>query len=595
MGAFSFILYNQKNPNISIDYTNAFNEMKNRGDTTTHLTKTSFGINNYNEEKLKMELSRDEIINYKQYTFMMSVNKLSINDFSHNSLQPFEDPILHKIKAYPDLRVRPKRMLICNGEIYNYHDLKESNNFRESDLQSNSDVEIILPMYIKYGLEKTIDTINGDYSFILTENLETYDIKTTNVFVVRDQIGTRPLYRIKYNNKNNDDILYMFVSELKGIPKFVLSDSKFQIDEIPPGTYWSFNNTIVNKKENEFIRYHDWNIYKTLESCNIISTDPDTIANIYDNINKLLTKSVCDRYKCETKVGILLSGGFDSSIITSIIAKNFNTQITVITIGESIYATELVEHLEKMYNIDIIHHIININEDDFKKFIINSLNDIIYTLETYDEYTIKQSIPYAFLYDYIKKYTDIKVLLTGEGLDELCGYNQFKDLDDHTFQNKSVKLIKNLSKFDLLRSDKMAGRYNLEVRHPFLDVSFIKYILNIHPKLKKCQVYSNTQPPIEKYIIRKAFDNGEYLPYNILWKTIKDASDCFEKTTINNVLEEYTNENIKEYDLNEIFNTKEKMYFKNTFDKIFGKINGLGTINDTKNNILNKTWNQLWE
>lgn len=588
MGAFSFILYSLKNPNINIDYTNAFLEMKNRGniEETVYLTKQSTDINNPQiKEKLKYVMSRDLINKYKQYTYIMAVNRLLINDFSANALQPFEDPIIHKLFEYPDLKNRPKRSLLCNGEIYNYNELKNLEKFTDKDLQSNSDVEIILPLYIKYGLEKTLDMINGDFSCIITENLETYDITTTNIYIIRDIIGSKPLYRIKHNK----DIHFMFVSELKGVPKYILNDHNYQIDEIPPGTYWSFNNTIIKKSSQEFIRYNDWNIYKSLDSCIVNSTDPDSIYNIYNTINKLLTDSVCDRYKSDAKIGILLSGGFDSSIITSIVARYYASyEITVFTYNNNSYANDVINFLENKYNIDIIHHIIDINSEDFKKFCIDSIENIIYTLETYDKNTITTAIPYAFIYDYISKYTDIKVLLTGYGLNELCGYEEYKNLNHELFQKKTVKMVKNLSKFGLLKNDKMAGRYGLEVRYPFLDKNIIKYILTIHPKIKSSKVYVNNELPIEKYIIRKAFDT-DYLPYHILWKRNNNQSNV----DIENILINYTNK--FDYVLDDIFDTNEKIYYKKTFDKIFGILNGNGSINDKNNSILNSFWEKLWE
>lgn len=584
MGAFSFILYSTKNPTINIEYTKAFLEMKNRGteEQTMYITKHSTDINEINNALYRYDtkMSRNELNNYKQYTYIMAVNRLPINDPTGDATQPFEDPILYKMMDYPELRRRPKRMLICNGEIYNYKEIIKEENFGDQDLQSNSDVEVIMPLYIKYGLEQTLEKINGDYSFIITENLKTHNVKTTNIYVVRDRIGTKPLYRIKHNK----ELIYMFVTELKGIPKFILNDANYQIDEIPPGTYWSFNNTIIQNSKIEFIRYNDWNVYKSLDSCVINSTDPESIYNIYKNINKLVTDSVKSRYSCDAKIGILASGGFDSSIITSIVAKHFtDKQITVFTLNSNKYVTELIEYLEKKYSIDIIHHVIDVSSKDFENFVKNSINDIIYTLETYDATTIRNCIPYTFIYNYIKKYTDIKVLLTGEGLDELCGYTQFKDLDFETFQKKSVKLIKYLSKFDLLRSDKMAGNFGLEVRHPFLDVSFIKYILSIHPKIKSPQIYSNDSLPIEKYIIRKSFE--EYLPYNLLWKRIEETSD---KLNIQGIINNIASNTLE---LNETFNTKEKIYYKQIFDNIFGKVNGLGSINEN----LNKFWEDLWE
>jgi asparagine synthase (glutamine-hydrolysing) len=533
---------------------------------------------------------------------------MSVNDTSMDGSQPFEHPIPHKIKAYPELRTMPKRKLMCAGEIYNYKQLIEQESFTDKDLQSSSDVEIILPMYIKYGLQDTLQKLNGDFSFVLTENVETYDLKTMNIFVVRDIIGVKPLYMVK----NTKSTFYMFVSELKGVPKFILDDPEYTTVEVPPGTYWSFQNSLMDKNTLEFIRYSDWDYYKNMNHCVIKSPTPDVLASIYNNIQVKIREAIVSRYTLsKVPVGVLLSGGFDSSLVMSLLIEYLvinnhdfeRCPVYAFTMGDIgnkdvECAQACVDYLEKKYNIDIRHHIVCTDEITQQQ-LHQMLNDVIYTLETYDKTTVRGALAYTFLFEYIKTHTNVKVLLTGEGLDEICGYEQFFHLSDEQYQSKSVKLIKNLSKFDLLRSDKMAGCYGLEVRHPYLDKQFLEYLLTIHPRLKRPQVFSYEKDAIEKYIVRKSFDvpdETEILPLSLLYRPLQEASCCFENTTT--LIEDYCEHLYTDLDLFAYLNSqsirndnqtkpssKEEMHYRKVFEKHYGKLQSTVPI----------FWTQLWD
>uniref|UniRef100_A0A6C0H750 Glutamine-dependent asparagine synthetase n=1 Tax=viral metagenome TaxID=1070528 RepID=A0A6C0H750_9ZZZZ len=551
MGALSFVLYNQNNPPVNKSFTDAFMNMKNRGpDDTVYRVENSVGITRFNEDQVRRTLSKREISEYTPFTYIYGYHRLSVNDLTMDAAQPFTDPILHKVKKYPELQSRPQRHLICNGEIYNYQELVQTEGFTDRDIQSNCDVEVILPMYIKYGLEGTLKKLNGDFNFILMENLNTFDLKTTNIFVVRDILGVKPLYIVKYkNNGTKNGIFYMFTSELKGIPESIFTDPDYQIREVPPGTFWSFQNSVIERGENEFLRYSDWNVYRELSACKIITAEPSVIEGMYKNLYQCVKDSVIMRYQsAEVPVGVLLSGGFDSSIVLSLIASHIVAQNQVppkqlyaFTIGdvdeaEVRMAQECVKFLENKFGIDIIHHIIT-STDTQLLFQRGILEETAYVLETYDPTTIRNGIPLSCIFKYIREHTLVKVLLTGEGLDELCGYHQLFESDDANFQRKSVRLLKNLSKYDLLKGDKLAGRYGLELRHPFLDRNVVEYILQIHPRLKRPQIYDSAMQPIEKYIVRKAFEADELLPKVVLWRTIQDTSECFNE--LSKQLQEY--------------------------------------------------------
>lgn len=588
MGAICFVIYDIKNPPKNINF-NDFIKSKHRGpDSSTYVSESTQNLSHVDKNLITYTLSKREILEYKQFIFISGYHRLSINDLSVSGNQPFENPIMHKVYEYPELRSKPKRTLLCNGEIYNYNSLKETEKFTDKDLGSNCDVEILLPMYDKHGLEETLKKVDGDYSFILTENLNTYQLKNINIYAVRDIFGTKPLYMIK----NSKISFYMFVTELKSIPVQLLLDKDYIVKEVPPGTYWSFNNSIIKKSNNDFIRYSDWNFYKDINNCKLISTDPDTLSSIYSKIRELLTNSVIKRYNLSNKpVGLLVSGGFDSSIILSILIKylksinhNFvDYPIHTFTLSDN--NSELqstlknIEYLEKKHDINIKQHIISIQS--IKENYFDILNNLVFQIETYDIDSLKKSVPFLYLFDYIKKSTNIKILLNGEGLDELCGYNKLFKKSENYYQEKSVKLIKYLSKFNLARIDKLAGYYGLEVRYPFLDREFVEYILQIHPKLKSPQIYNYSRKTIEKYLIRKAFDveidEIKYLNQETLWKPLqcptksvklfnsseylKSIDNIYSDAYFNNYLLNLKNSNIPK--------SKEEMHFQIVYNKHF--------------------------
>lgn len=606
MGTFSFMFFKQNVSSVTMDFIKSFKNLNNndQSDSSNFKFETGEEISGITYNKAQYILSRRELAEYIPYTFCYGFHRTSVNDTSLDGNQPFRDPILNQIIKYPALKSRPKRTLMCSGEIYNYNELRNDEKFGETDLQSKSDVEIIMPMYIKYGLQETLKRINGDYAFVLTENLTSYNLKTVNIYIVRDILGCRPLYMIR--SKNRD--FYLFVSELKGIPQNILENTSFIIEEIPPGTYWSFNNSVINGNKDEFIQYTDWEKYKNVEMCTVKSTEPHLLLDVYKSIRDKLYSSVRYRFKqSDVPVGILLSGGFDSSIILSLVTKiitegnngdgndteqtgsvsaNSGNPLTVFSLGDPDSkdvqsAQRCVDYLEEKYGIDIHHHVIGINCGEV---IQRCIRDVIWTLESFDPSIIHGGIIYKFLFNYIKKHTNVKVLLTGEGLDELCGYADLFEESDAEFQSRSVNYLTNLGKYDLSKINKMANSYNLEVRHPFLDRDFVTYMLSIHPRLKRPKLYTFNAPPIEKYIVRKSFETTgihEFLPDEILWRSIGDSTN-----SIGNKLSElrehcdcmYSDvEFSKELKTDNIQiaeqvkpRTKEELYYRKIFDSFYG-------------------------
>jgi asparagine synthase (glutamine-hydrolysing) len=598
MGALSLIIFSDNHKFINKDFSTSFSKLKNRGrDETTYNVDSTMSLKDVRPEILRANLTRSEIGAYRQYHFVSSCHRMAVNDLTPDASQPFEDPIPHKIGEYKDLRTRPIRKLMCTGEIYNYNQLCEQESFGDKDLQSKSDVEVILPMYIKYGLARTLEMIRGEYSFTLTENTKTYRLKDVNAFVVRDPLGHRPLYMLKAHDRS----FYMFVSELKAIPRVYFNREDYTITEVPPGTYWSFNRSIANSgvsiangsvtnANDEFVRYHDWNNYRELSSCRINEINPTVLSSTYMMIENRLKTSVSSMLSYTRPVGVLLDGEFDSSIVLSAAVEhlkrnghNFNIcPIYAFTIGEPtskhvLAAQNCVDFLEKKYNVVIHHHIVDIKDNDL---LVKAVEEVISTIELYDMKTVSKSVSFGLMFKYVMQHTPVRIILTGKGLNELCGYKRIvSGTDDATFQRKSIRMIKHLSKYDLACFDKIGGAYGIELRHPLLNVDFLKGILDIHPKLKRPEIFKVGEERIEKYIIRKAFDKG-YLPSGVLWSRSSDnAHDTHFKKTILEHCERLYNEDtffkfVNEHSGIEI-KDKMSMHYLKTFKRFYPRMTGI--------------------
>lgn len=543
MGGIFFIFYNnnktgQSNFNLSNDFLTGFNKMQTRGTESTYKVETNIDItriDRINGMELKYLMSKRTIAEHKNFTYLFGKHTLQINDTTLDAVQPFEYPIDHYKYNIPHLKDVPKKKLLFSGEIYNHLQLKLE--YDTYELQSDSDGEIILPMYYKYGIDKTLEMLDGEYSFILTDNINGLNSEM-DIYVVKDRFGTKPMYMVS----NPISEVYMFTTEIKCIPSYILEDTNYTIIEIPNGSYWSY-------KSMGFVQYYSLDKFKQIASTPV--ADPATMGSVYINIFEKITNTIIKKIP-GTKFGILLSGGFNSSLITSIIVKHFrdtnrNTaDIKLFTIGscdnpDVKNATELISYLENKYNIILEHHTIIIDTQHIREEIRDTIDNLIYQLETPDPDTIQDAIPYYYLYRYIKQYTDIKILISGDSLNEIAnGYSEINQLSDIEFQKKNVELVQNISQLDILRTDNLTSNYNIEIRYPYLDVSFVEYYLNLHPKIKRPQVYNTikrTKYYIEKYLIRKAFDTGEYLPDTILWRSINWSSQCID--TLETSLQDY--------------------------------------------------------
>ena len=440
-------------------------------------------------------------------TYSYGFHRLCINDLSNNGNQPFENESCS---------------MMCNGEIYNYKNLKENH---EIYTKSQSDCEVILHMYHKYKNVKFISELDGVFAFSI------YDRNKEKLYLGRDRIGVRPLF-VRYDT----DMNICFGSEAKSLTYFEFG----QIVEVPPAHYVVFD---LKNKTSCFVKYYTLPLHSTVKSIDYVSS----------KLKQLLEAAVEKRMMSDREIGCLLSGGLDSSVIASILQKKSNKPIKTFSIGFSEstdlkYARKVAEHIGSDHHEIILDY----------KTAISRIPEVIQQIETYDITTIRASTGMYLLSEYIKKNFNEVVIFSGEGSDELlAGYLYFHSAPGNTeLFNESRRLVTELSIYDVLRADRTTAAHGLELRVPFLDSEFLQYCMSLDGSIRK------PKDNFEKYYLRKAFEG--YIPEEVLWRRKEGFSDGvggLEKPWYVHIQEWITDNNVITDSQLEMFN----QVFKNQF------------------------------
>ncbi len=456
------------------------------------------------------------------------------------------------------------KILICNGEIYNYKKLFDIMNIIGF---SNSDCEIILHLYEKYGIDYTVNALDGVFSFILIDN----DIG--KAFISRDSFGVRPLFLLKSKDSENNSILG-FASELKQLYEFTNSynfnndnadnfnSENYEITPFLPGQYMILNKENKNWNIESTTTYFSFNLSRinSLED----EIDDDLVAsNIHDIFYEAVYKRVTTT---DRPIACLLSGGLDSSIVAALVSRIYDNQLQTYSIGlEGSEDLKYAREVAKFINSE--HTEIIVTEEDFFAFIPN----VIEKIESYDTTTVRASVGNLLIGQYISETSQAKVIFNGDGSDELMGgylYMNFAP-DALEFDRECKRLLKDIHYFDVLRSDRSISTQGLEPRTPFLDKDFVTYYLSlpVEYRYKKNEIQ-------EKYLFRKAFDKG-YLPDEILWRKKEAFSDGVSSKNRSwyKIIDELVqNQKNVQFDIDKIYehnipDTIEKLYYRTLFEK----------------------------
>lgn len=448
---------------------------------------------------------------------ILGFHRLAIMGLTPSGMQPFQ---------YKNSYV------VCNGEIYGFGKLKEELSAKYT-FKSESDCEILLPLYQEYGTDM-FSMLDAEFACII------YDGENREFIAARDPIGIRPLY---YGYDRNGAVI--FASEAKN-----LTGITDKIMPFPPGYYY---------KGGRFICYCD--ITKVNEVC---SDDLETVCR---KIHDKLVAGVEKRLVADARVGFLLSGGLDSSLVCAIAAKKTGEPIRTFAIGMSEDAIDLKYAKQTADYIGSDHTEIYMTPQD----VLSSLETVIQILGTYDITTIRASMGMYLVCKAIHEQTDIRVLLTGEISDELFGY-KYTDFapDAEAFQKESQKRIHEIHMYDVLRADRCISVNSLEARVPFGDLEFVKYVMSIDPEIK-LNTYGKG-----KYLLRHAFEQDCYLPDEILWREKAAFSDAVGHSMVD-YLKEYAESRYTDAELQEKSQgytyarpfTKESLLYREIFEKYY--------------------------
>lgn len=444
----------------------------------------------------------DSMTEVKGSDYHLCFHRLAIHDISSNGDQPFymewesEKVILH---------------LMCNGEIYNYEDIVDKYNFK-SKLKSTSDCEIICHLleYYHGNVAKVVEQLDGEYAFVA--RMEYADGKVLLV-AARDQFGVRPLY---FGSTSKGIVFSSMLSGIVGI------DDDIKANHFPPGhTYCEW---LSEPKMDIIMMPFSKHPLKTKMSNDL--TKP--MHEYYKQITDAFINAVKKRLSSEREIGFLLSGGLDSSLVlavaTKILGYNKPRSFTIVfdkNATDLEYARMVSKHLN-VKNTEI-----HVQPEEALEII----PEVIRALETYDITTIRASTPQYLLAQYIAKDTHIRVILNGDGSDEVaCGYLYHHNCpSDEDAQEDTIRLLKDIHMYDGLRVDRTLGGNGLEARLPFLDIEYVSTYLSIPIQYRRAL---RSKGRMEKQLLRDAFATlyPDILPREVLYRTKEAFSDAVSST-----------------------------------------------------------------
>jgi len=463
-----------------------------------------------------------------------------------------------------------KIILAANGEIYNHKEIRAS--FEGSyKFRTGSDCEVIIPLYKKYresgDFAAMVEELSGIFAFAL------YDSERDCYLIGRDQIGVIPLYQ-GWDKAGR----YYVASELKA-----LEGSCQTIEEFPNGHYLFSKGGSVAKPQKWYHRA--WESYDSVKSAARATDDKGEIINpsVIEKVRNGLEAAVKAQLMSDVPYGVLLSGGLDSSIIAAITQKYSKKRIETDSKEAAWWprlhsfavglegSPDLIAAQKAADYIGTVHHEVHFTIQEA----LDALPDVIYHIETYDITTVRASTPMYLLARVIKS-MGIKMVLSGEGSDELFGgYLYFhKAPNAQEFHEELVRKMSKLHLYDCLRANKSLMAWGVEGRVPFLDKDFIDIAMGLNPSDKMNIKLADGKQRIEKWILRKAFE--DLLPESIAWRQKEQFSDGVGYNWID-TLKKMTEEKVSDAEFARRENrfpvnppkTKEEYYYREIYSRLF--------------------------
>ena len=436
--------------------------------------------------------------------------------------------------------------MVHNGEVYNHQELRDGL-LKNHVFRTKSDSEVIVHLYEEFCYD-FCHLLDGDWAFVVVDG--------DDYIAGRDPMGVKPLYY----GLDERGRMY-FASEMKPIADQCKTFSTF-----PPGHYYTPSTGFVKYYKPEYEDYE-----KATKELDLVA------------IRESLTEATRKRLMSDVPLGVLLSGGLDSSLTSSIAARLLKEQgkkLHSFSIGLNADAPDAKAARKVAEFLGTDHHEVHFTVNQG----IEILEKLVWHLETYDVTSIRASTPMYFL---SKAITDlgIKVVLSGEGADEIFGgYLYFRNAPTtEDFQKETIERVQKLFTADLLRADKSTMAHGLEARVPFLDKAFLDTAMLIKAEEKMPKTYDGK----EKYILRKAFDTPDnpYLPDEVLWRQKEQFSDGVGYNWIDELIDycstKVTDEELENATSTFPYNsptTKEAYFYRSIFHKFYPQVSAAQTV-----------------
>lgn len=374
-----------------------------------------------------------------------------------------------------------KDILVVNGEIYNYADLRAI--LGESAFETQSDSETILHLF-RSGMLRWVTRLDGMFAFVLAT--------PERIIAARDPLGIKPLYMARLGAG------LAFASELKAFDGIGVES----VEAIPPGGLF---DSLHGQRR--------W--YRTPHGAAEAEAGIDEEA-VWRELRLVLEEAVHKWMVADVEVGSFLSGGLDSSIIAALAMQASPRRLKTFSVGiagsPDLVAARRVadhigsEHFERTFTAEEVAEV---------------LPHVIYHLESADVDLVRSAVPNHFAAKLARQH--VKAVLTGEGADELfAGYAYHHAYVDQPRQlaDELTRSLGTMHNINLQRVDRITMAESLEARTPFLDRELIDFAQSIPATLKLRRTDpsapDSTGPTTEKWILRKAC--GDLLPHDLVWR-----------------------------------------------------------------------------
>lgn len=492
---------------------------------------------------------------------VIGFNRLAIMDDTFSANQPF---------IYED--ENRTVIFIANGEFYNFKEIIEKYDLSRDIKNDCMTVAQVYFNMLKSGegdckkrfCEFIENDVKGEFAFNIFEFDNLKNLR--RVIACRDPVGVRPLYYSPVTKGEKPDCLF-FTSEVKGGLSF-----EGELAEFPPGT--------IDFYEMNEIGGFEMNRYSVDGGIYLTKSIPDLSEEEYlECVRNAVINSVRRRLSADKPLTFLLSGGVDSSLVTALSAKILGKPIRTFCCsirganGEGV-GTDLAFSNLVAKHIGSNHTEVFFTPEEG----LSAIPDVIRTIESWDTTSVRASVGQYLVCKWIGTNTDCKVVMVGEGPDEVCSsylFNWYAPSGE-ALDKCAKEYVHNIHYYDVKRADRCIARWGLEGRVPLLDPEFIQTYWRI-PGEKRMPTYKN----MEKWFLRQAFDDTGVLPDRVLWRVKEAFSDAVSSKERSwfQIIQDFVSLKVTDEEMAGAAKkypyctpqTKEAYYYRRIFCEVFGE------------------------